>query len=172
MLPYKLSFVKSALLVHFQVHSNPLIRPTDCFQIWTLLKVIILKAVKPRHVWEINVRCWSCVTTTNFFGLTFLKQVSVLQNANLASGAHGVPVWRRTKHVDLRKARSLGFVCPFCRPTARTPPRLLYPRRPVLHRRRKWSALWPRRPVWEVNTHLVQKPDILGIERYFVRTSP
>lgn len=80
-----------------------------------------------------------------------LCSILFLQIANLASGASGALVWRRTKHVDLRKARSLGFVYPFSRSTAQTPPRPLYPHRPALHRQRERSAWWPRLPVSEVN---------------------
>lgn len=104
---------------------------------------------------------WSCGQFTHYLSLchVLFTQVSVLQNANWASGANGVPVWRRTKHVGLEKDHSLGFAGPFCRSTAQTPPRPLYPHRPVLRRQREGSALWPKRPVWEVNknTPEVQK---------------
>lgn len=103
---------------------------------------------------QTNVRRYSCGPVTHHLSLchVLFTQVNAFQIANLVSGANGLPVWRRTKHVGLGKDRSHGPVCPFPRSKAQTPRWPLHPHKPVLLKRRKGSALWPKKHhVEEVN---------------------
>lgn len=103
------------------------------------------------------LRCHICGPVPHYLSLchVLFTQVSALQIANLVSGASGVPVWRRTKHVGLGKDRSRGPVCPFHRSIAQTPRWPLYPHRPAPQKQRERSALWAKKHhVGEVNAPL------------------
>lgn len=100
------------------------------------------------------MRCHICGSVPHYLSLCHMlfTQVSAFQIANLVTGASGVPVWRRTKHVGLGKDRSRGPVSPFHRPIAQTPRWPLYPHRPAPQKQRERSALSAKKHhVGEVN---------------------
>lgn len=133
----------SSTVVHFQLQNN----------FFVLFPHVKITRRFNNKTCQTNVRCHSCGKVTHYLGFchALFTQVNALQIANLVSGASGVPVWRRTKHVGLGKDRSRGLVCPFPRSKTQTPRWLLHPHKPVLLKQRKGSALWPKNHVEEVN---------------------